>query len=94
MSQPQRKPMSLLGNRVAEPAPAEAPSPVPTQATRQANREGKRAITVYVSQPVWEELRVLSARSSKPGARITSQELMEEAIALLFQSRGVPDPRK
>jgi hypothetical protein len=97
MATPQRKPLKLLNNRVAPPPiESEIAEPVmpvePLRAIRQANRAGKRAVTVYVSQSVWAELRVLSARSSSPGNRITTQELMEEAINLLFQAHNVPQP--
>jgi hypothetical protein len=96
MAPPHRKPLQLLNNRVAAEPPVETSQPSEIvdlpRANRQANREGKRAVTVYVSQEVWAELRVLSARSSAPGARITTQELMEEAISLLFQAHNVPHP--
>jgi hypothetical protein len=95
---PQRKPLALLGNRTApepEPVPQAvvpvAPAPA-TAVSRQANREGKRAVTVYVDQPVWEELRNLSTRLSRPGARVTTQDLMEHAMNLLFQDKQVPSP--
>jgi hypothetical protein len=97
MATPQRKPLQLLNNRVApEPPPSPETIPVPQRpapvGSRQANREGKRAVTVYVSQEVWTELRVLAARKSSPGARVTTQDLMEEAINLLFQAHSVPHP--
>lgn len=95
---PQRKPLALLGNRTA-PEPTSVPQAVmpvasapAAPAPRQANREGKRAVTVYVDQTVWEEIRNLSTRLSRPGARVTTQDLMEHAIDLLFQDKQVPVP--
>ena len=95
MPAPARKPMALMGNRTAVPplAAAPTPAPMPTRVARQANREGKRAVTVYVGDDTWEALRLLAIRLTRSrGQRATSQELMTEAIELLFQSHNVPPP--
>ena len=101
-----RKPLALLGNRVAlkpeappEMEPAGAAVPMVAAAagggigSRQANRENKKAVTTYVSPMVWGAIRNLAVdQSNRRKERITSQVLMEEAIALLFQNYGVPMP--
>lgn len=64
----------------AEPAMApESPRPV----ARAASRQGKRALTVYVSPDTWRDLRQIGLDE---GASM--QALVGEALDLLARSRG------
>jgi len=102
MATPARKPLSLLGNRVAPkavepPATVQEPDGAPivtaSGGSRQPNRENKKAVTTYVRPAVWGTLRNLAVdQSNRRNERITSQVLMEEALALLFQNYNVPMP--
>ncbi len=69
-----------------EEAPAVVPAAQISRAEKQqqASRIGKRAVTFYVSQDAFRQLGVFSAQSD-----ITVQDLMQEALDLLFQSHGL-----
>src|SRR3954463_15524874 len=76
-----------VGVTVAPPPPAQpsAPPGLPSAseqaaAKRQASRIGKRAVTFYVSPDAFRQLGVFAAQSDR-----TVQDLMQEALDLLFQ---------
>ncbi|WP_342669131.1 ribbon-helix-helix domain-containing protein [Belnapia moabensis] len=72
----------------AEPSPPPAPAaPAPPAAPKEKypNRIGKKAVTCYTPEMSWEQLRALSIRE-----RTTTMALVNEALNMLFQSRGLP----
>ena len=78
-----RKLKLLPEEPVAEPA-IEAP-PVPAKRPVARSRADKRAITFYLSEEAWEQLRTLSVKERTP-----THMLCREAINLLFAQRGCP----
>lgn len=58
----------------------------PTASTRSSSREGKRAITIYLSQEVYKQLQLVSVDLD-----VTIQALGEEAINLLLEKRNKSD---
>jgi hypothetical protein len=67
----------------AEP-PAPAIKPEPTSRPRQ-DREGKVPLPFWTTAPAKKQLRMLAAEEDT-----TQQDLMAEALNLLFRNRGKP----
>jgi hypothetical protein len=69
-----------------EPAP-ETPTPPTLEAKtrRYPTRENRRGVTFYVPPTAWEQLRMIAIRE-----RSSTQELMVEALDMLFTNRGYP----
>lgn len=65
--------------------PAAPKPPAKSGSERQANRQGKRVVSVFVEPEVWMQLKMVSVRSGT-----TLQDLMIEAVDLLFQQHGAP----
>ena len=75
-----------LDSRRAIDVPNPAPAALPEMArkvTRPASREGKRALTVYVSSETWRALRQIGLDEG-----LTIQALVGEALDLLARQRG------
>ena len=71
---------------------AEASSPAPTRRTqpeaasgKRPDREGRVPMPFWTTAPAKKQLRLLAAE-----ADTTQQELMSEALNLLFKNRGKP----
>jgi hypothetical protein len=62
-----------------QPAPPAGPRTV-----RPPSRQGKRIVSTYVDQDAWMQLRMLNLRTGR-----STQELMVDAIDLLFQQHGL-----
>ncbi len=62
-----------------QPAPPAGPRTV-----RPPSRQGKRIVSTYVDQDAWMQLRMLNLRTAR-----STQELMLDAIDLLFQQHGL-----
>jgi len=77
---------SGLLRAVPPPEPTQEPAPVPEpKSARAPSRAGKRAVTFYVPEEAWAQLRTFTIR--EPGASV--QSLMAEALNDLFSKRGV-----
>jgi hypothetical protein len=65
----------------------EPPEPSASEAKpkRYPTREGKRGVTFYVPPTAWEQLRMISIRE-----RQSVQELMLDALDMLFTNKGYP----
>lgn len=68
---------SASGADQAEVAPA-------SRTVRPPSRQGKRIVSTYVDQDAWMQLRMLNLRTGR-----STQELMVDAIDLLFQQHGL-----
>lgn len=64
-----------------EAAPSAAVEP---RTVRPPSRQGKRIVSTYVDQDAWMQLRMLNLRTGR-----STQELMVDAIDLLFQQHGL-----
>lgn len=64
-----------------EPTPSAAAEP---RTVRPPSRQGKRIVSTYVDQDAWMQLRMLNLRTGR-----STQELMVDAIDLLFQQHGL-----
>jgi hypothetical protein len=65
----------------ATPVPAKPRRKTPA---RPPSREGKRSIACFANEETWEQLSILSVRTRRP-----VQDLLLEAIDLLFQANGL-----
>ena len=68
---------------VAEPSTAFPIQSAPPTA-RPPSRRGKRIVGTYVDQDAWMQLRMLNLRTGR-----STQDLMVDAIDLLFQQHGL-----
>lgn len=84
----------LTRPQLAAVAPAEAPAGAPAApasklveraSTRAPSREGRRAVTFYLSVDAWQQLKMLTIREDDA----SMQSLMEEATNDLFSKRGL-----
>jgi hypothetical protein len=68
----------------ATPAPSAPPAKTaPAGQGRAASRVGRKGVAFWVEPAAGRQLRILAAEEDR-----TTQSLMEEALDLLFQSRG------
>jgi hypothetical protein len=58
--------------------------PLPSNTKRPLSRQGKRVLSLYLDPLAWKQLRQLALQDET-----TTQALGEEAINLLFTSRGL-----
>ncbi len=86
-----RPKFSLDGGRKPAPPPGKPPSdasPAPAAPaghnSRPVSRRGKRVVGTYVNPDAWMQLRILGLRSGR-----STQDLMLDAIDLLFQQHGL-----
>ncbi len=79
--------MAALAGAV-EPEPPLVPAPAPPTRKPQArySREGKHLIATHVTPKVLTALKILAAEERK-----TQQQLIEEALSLLFVKKGRGD---
>jgi len=81
---------AITGAAEAEPAPQpQAAAPAPPESRRpqsRASREGKHLVATHVTPKVLTALKILAAEERK-----TQQQLIEEALALLFVKKGRGD---
>ena len=80
---------AITGAAEAEPAPAPQPQAVAPESRRpqsRASREGKHLVATHVTPKVLTALKILAAEERK-----TQQQLIEEALALLFVKKGRGD---
>lgn len=67
-----------------------APIETPTANKQQPSRTGKKVVTVYLSESVWREVKVLAAKTDS-----TIDGLMRRGLDLVFQehkiNRGAAD---
>ncbi len=72
-----------------EPEPVGEPAieatPAPTKRPVARTRADKRAITFYLTEEAWEQLRTLSVKERTP-----THVLCRESMNLLFAQRGLP----
>ncbi len=75
----------------SDPAPGVLPvtsnggaKPAPVGTARPPSRQGKRVLSLYLDPLAWKQLRQLALQDET-----TTQALGEEAINLLFTSRGL-----
>ena len=75
--------------RVAEPPPR---SVRPLSSAEQPDRSGKTNVTDYFDKPVkWELQELATERSRALGRKITTQDLLAEALNDLFNKYGKPE---
>ena len=86
-----RPKFSLDGGRKPTPAPGKQPvetNPTPPAVaghiSRPVSRRGKRVVGTYINPDAWMQLRILGLRSGR-----STQDLMVDAIDLLFQQHGL-----
>ena len=70
---------TLPAAEAAQPAASAGP-----HTARPPSRQGKRIVSTYVDQDAWMQLRMLNLRTGR-----STQELMVDAIDLLFQQHGL-----
>ena len=81
---------AALADAPAE-TPAQAPAPGPVSAAR-PGRAAKTNVTGYFDKPVkWELQELATERSRVVGRRVTTQELLAEALNDLFKKYGKPE---
>lgn len=87
-----------LTDALSDPAPevfVAEPPPVQRKLTSSAarpDRAGKTNVTGYFDKPVkWELQELATERSRSLGRKITSQELLAEALNDLFKKYGKPE---
>lgn len=68
---------------ILRPLPAAEAQPEPRRPQSRASREGKHLIATHVTPKVLTALKILAAEERK-----TQQQLIEEALALLFVKKG------
>lgn len=91
------KKKSSLTDALADPPPVEAPPPAPSRpegpiSAARPGRAAKTNITGYFDRPVkWELQELATERSRAVGRRVTTQELLAEALNDLFKKYGKPE---
>jgi hypothetical protein len=83
-----KKPNALMAalSGVIEPDPPAAVQPPIRRPQSRASREGKHLVAAHVSPKILTALKILAAEERK-----TQQQLLEEALALLFVKKGRGD---
>lgn len=86
-SRPVRQSLRKLLPEESEPVgwPAIDAAPAPDKRPVARSRANKRAITFYLSEEAWEQLRTLSVRERTP-----THMLCRESVNLLFAQRDLP----
>lgn len=85
-----RPSLKALERHPAPASHAEEPAPASTGAKQQPSRVGKKVVTVYLSESVWREVKVLAAKTDD-----TIDGLMRRGLDLVFAehkiNRGAAD---
>ena len=76
-----RPSLKALDRRPPEP---EAPPPIAPKPRPQPSRAGKKVVSVYLSESVWRDLKVLAAKTDK-----TIDGLMKEGLDRIFAENGI-----
>lgn len=73
-------PAPVMGSTEAPAEAVQASTAAPAKTHRPKSREGKRVVSVYVSEAAWKQLRLLGIDLG-----LSTQALGEEALNLLFE---------
>lgn len=85
-----KKTRAMLGSTgvfadVPAPAAKNAAASITTKATTRPDREGRVPLPFWTTAPAKKQLRLMAAEEDS-----TQQDLMAEALNLLFKNRGKP----